>query len=128
MSSGSMLRRVQGGTRGDAAHRRRAGHQMMYILYVDWRHHADYHQPGRSSDRAGPARDGQNGEDGAHSRWPSRPDRAREREAAGASRWKRSAREGAEETAPGMIPVDTSVWIDHLHKSIPALAEALEGE
>ena len=25
-----------------------------------------------------------------------------------------------------MILVDTSVWIDHLHKSIPALAEALE--
>lgn len=27
-----------------------------------------------------------------------------------------------------MILVDTSVWIDHLHKSVPALAEALEGE
>ena len=27
-----------------------------------------------------------------------------------------------------MILVDTSVWIDHLHKSVPALAEALERE
>ncbi|MEK6371440.1 MAG: type II toxin-antitoxin system VapC family toxin [Acidobacteriota bacterium] len=27
-----------------------------------------------------------------------------------------------------MILVDTSVWIDHLHKSVPALVEALEGE
>ena len=27
-----------------------------------------------------------------------------------------------------MILVDTSVWIDHLHKTIPALAEALERE
>jgi predicted nucleic acid-binding protein len=27
-----------------------------------------------------------------------------------------------------LILVDTSVWIDHLHKTIPALAEALERE
>ena len=27
-----------------------------------------------------------------------------------------------------MILVDTAVWIDHLHKAVPALAEALEGE
>ena len=27
-----------------------------------------------------------------------------------------------------MILVDTSVWIDHLHKSIPRLVEALESE
>ena len=27
-----------------------------------------------------------------------------------------------------MILVDTSVWIDHLHKGIPALSGALEGE
>lgn len=27
-----------------------------------------------------------------------------------------------------MILVDTSVWIDHLHKSVPTLAEALEAE
>ena len=27
-----------------------------------------------------------------------------------------------------MILVDTSVWIDHLHKSVPALTEALERE
>lgn len=27
-----------------------------------------------------------------------------------------------------MILVDTSVWIDHFHRTIPSLAEALEGE
>lgn len=27
-----------------------------------------------------------------------------------------------------MILVDTSVWVDHLHKTVPALVDALEGE